>query len=166
MPQCWHQTDFASKSEPEPEQWIEGVITDLGGDNPKATGMAIKRLQTILDSLDQSSGMAMQIYWSYIAMATDASIPSPSQLALHHIAKLTGNVLFKLFSYPRLALAVLQSIMSTLLEEQIRRIVGFALKPDKHGVCHFCDREQLFKGLHALIIRILDKADRTRAFYH
>ncbi|KAJ1941136.1 hypothetical protein FBU59_003588, partial [Linderina macrospora] len=187
MPQYRRQADFAAMSEPEREQWIEGIIADLSGDDPKATEMAIERLQAILDSLDYQptsisgqsspgvthirrnisnivSGLAMQVRWSYTTMTTDPSISSPFQTTLHRIRKLTNNVLLELFSDPRLALAVPQGTLNTLLEELIRRIVDPALKAGDPGMSHFRDRDQLFKGLNALIVKILDRADRTGVF--
>ncbi|ORX65235.1 ARM repeat-containing protein [Linderina pennispora] len=140
MPQYRRQADFASMSEPEREH----------GDDPKATEMAIERLQAILDSLDHPSGNESRFNSPGVAHIRHniSNIVSgmAMQSTLHRIRKLTNNVLLELFSDPRLALAVPQSTLSTLLEELIRRIVDPALKSGEPGASHFRDREQLFKG--------------------
>ncbi|KAJ1956902.1 hypothetical protein GGI12_005183, partial [Dipsacomyces acuminosporus] len=120
------------------------------------------------------SAISMQLRWAYTTTSTDPSMQSPIQVTLGRIRKTTLGLLIDIFSDPRLALWVSQDAMQTLLEELIRRLVDPMLKQSSRlrgsapgagaGRGMIANAEQLSKAINTIVIKILDKADRTTVY--
>ncbi|KAJ2746596.1 hypothetical protein GGI20_001245 [Coemansia sp. BCRC 34301] len=187
-------TDFSRWSKLDREQWMEGVVADLSSDDPKAAEKAMERFQGLLEMVEPpssgpdayvhtivldsirksvgniSSALAVQLRWAFTTTSTDPSTVSPFQTMLANIRKLSLHLLAGLFDDRRLAQCVREDALLTVVEEMIRRLVDPLLKRDEDadsneaargGVPNF---EWATKNLNSIVVKILDKADRTAVY--
>ncbi|KAJ1837495.1 hypothetical protein LPJ57_011408, partial [Coemansia sp. RSA 486] len=148
-------------SEPEREEWMQGIIADLSGDDPKASEKAIDRFASLLETVPRPSdrekmdpqlyisqagpahyhirknldslvsAIAMQIRWAYTTTSTDLSMQSPFQSTLNLIRRSALEVLIQVFSNIYFAMWIRLDAVQTLIEELVYRAVDPMLKPSR-----------------------------------
>ncbi|KAJ2690958.1 hypothetical protein IWW39_000317 [Coemansia spiralis] len=185
--------DFARWSKLDREQWMEGVVADLSSDDSKAAEKAMERLQGLLDIIEPptagaeayahtpvldsirknvgniTSALAVQLRWAFTTTSTDPSMVSPFQSMLINIRKLSLHLLLGIFDDRRLAQCVREDALLTVVEEMIRRLVDPLLKRDDDADSKVArgsvpNYEWATKSLNAIVVKILDKADRTTVY--
>ncbi|KAJ2873191.1 hypothetical protein GGH93_003409 [Coemansia aciculifera] len=186
--------DFSRWSKLDREQWMEGVVADLSSDDSKAAEKAMERLQGLLDIIEPhaagpeayvhtpvldsirknvgniTSALAVQLRWAFTTTSTDPSMVSPFQAMLINIRKLSLHLLLGIFDDRRLAQCVREDALLTVVEEMIRRLVDPLLKRDEDADGNKAARgsvpnyEWATKSLNAIVVKILDKADRTTVY--
>ncbi|KAJ2423881.1 hypothetical protein GGF41_002970, partial [Coemansia sp. RSA 2531] len=186
--------DFPRWSKLDREQWMEGVVADLSSDDSKAAEKAMERLQGLLDIVEPhiagseayvhtpvldairknvgniTSALAVQLRWAFTTTSTDPSMVSPFQALLVNIRKLSLHLLLGIFDDRRLAQCVREEALLTVVEEMIRRLVDPLLKRDEDADGNKAARgsapnyEWATKSLNAIVVKILDKADRTTVY--
>ncbi|KAJ2825407.1 hypothetical protein FBU31_003726, partial [Coemansia sp. 'formosensis'] len=186
--------DFSRWSKLDREQWMEGVVADLSSDDSKAAEKAMERLQGLLDIIEPhaagpeayvhtpvldsirksvgniTSALAVQLRWAFTTTSTDPSMVSPFQAMLINIRKLSLHLLLGIFDDRRLAQCVREDALMTVVEEMIRRLVDPLLKRDEDADGNKAARgsvpnyEWATKSLNAIVVKILDKADRTTVY--
>ncbi|KAJ2704078.1 hypothetical protein FB645_003553 [Coemansia sp. IMI 203386] len=154
-------SDFPSMSEPEREEWMQGIIADLSGDDPKASEKAIDRFASLLETVPRPSdrekmdpqlyinqagpahyhirknldslvsAIAMQIRWAYTTTSTDLSMQSPFQSTLNLIRRSALEVLIQVFGNIYFAMWIRLDAIQTLIEELVYRAVDPMLKPSR-----------------------------------
>ncbi|KAJ2737013.1 hypothetical protein IW152_000276 [Coemansia sp. BCRC 34962] len=185
--------DFSRWSKLDREQWMEGVVADLSSDDSKAAEKAMERLQGLLDIIEPpavgseayahtpvldsvrknvgniTSALAVQLRWAFTTTSTDPSMVSPFQAMLINIRKLSLHLLLGIFDDRRLAQCVREDALLTVVEEMIRRLVDPLLKRDEDADSKATrgsvpNYEWATKSLNAIVVKILDKADRTTVY--
>ncbi|KAJ1659507.1 hypothetical protein GGF38_004066, partial [Coemansia sp. RSA 25] len=129
----------------------------------------------VLDSISKNIGsiasaLAVQLRWAFTTTSTDPSMVSPFQAMLINIRKLSLHLLLGIFDDRRLAQCVREGALLTVVEEMIRRLVDPLLKRDEDADGSQAARgsapnyEWATKSLNAIVVKILDKADRTTVY--
>ncbi|KAJ2784578.1 hypothetical protein H4R18_001043 [Coemansia javaensis] len=164
---------------------VAAAVADLRSDDPSAAEAALEQLQHQLDAggaalaaVRRSAGdictaVTGQLHWAY--STTDSS-------ALEHararMRKATVGLLINVFGDARLAAWVPQPAVQVLLDELMQRLADPALsasqRPEDEMTMqqqqHYHDYnvipggDQLVKAINSLVLKILDRADRTAVF--
>ncbi|KAJ1918536.1 hypothetical protein H4219_002550 [Mycoemilia scoparia] len=168
----WQPTPSA---EPEctEEQYLEGIIADLSGDDPRSAVDALDQLQRFVAESDSSRdviasqinyllpAVRLQMRWAF-ATTIDPSSSSPMRQTLARLRKATIATLIDVFVDKSLAESAGSEAVSQVLDELLRRLVDPVLNDSKEGDSPLIDdAAQLSQAMNSLVMRILENADRT-----
>ncbi|KAJ2012160.1 hypothetical protein IWW57_006400, partial [Coemansia sp. S610] len=150
---------------------LQGLLDII---EPPTAGAEAYAHTPVLDSIRKNVGnitsaLAVQLRWAFTTTSTDPSMVSPFQSMLINIRKLSLHLLLGIFDDRRLAQCVREDALLTVVEEMIRRLVDPLLKRDDDADSKVArgsvpNYEWATKSLNAIVVKILDKADRTTVY--
>ncbi|KAJ1674503.1 hypothetical protein EV182_003147 [Spiromyces aspiralis] len=174
----YHHQDQTSAPSPSEEQWIEGIIADLSGDDPRAVVDALDQLQQFLSEKSSDTqglvvrhindllpAVRLQMRWAF-ATTTDPESASPLHATLNRLRKATVGTLIDVFKGDsRLGKHANEESVSQVLDELLRRLVDPVLTESTTSDAPLIeDALQLTKAMNSLVMRILENADRTTVY--
>ncbi|KAJ2711741.1 hypothetical protein H4R19_003100 [Coemansia spiralis] len=155
---------------------VAAAVADLHSEDPRTAEAAIEQLQVMLDTNgpalahvqrsvgDICTAVTGLLHWAYAT--ADASAMEASRA---RIRKATVGLLIDIFGDARLAPSAPQAAVQVVLDELMQRLADPLLSAsqrsgDDHPQGAIPNGEQLVKAVNALILKILDRADRTAVF--
>ncbi|KAJ2909127.1 hypothetical protein GGI21_002193 [Coemansia aciculifera] len=169
--------DLSSDDSKAAEKAMERLQSLIDIVEPASSGPDAYMHTPVLDSIRNNIGsitsaLAVQLRWAFTTTTTDPSMVSPFQAMLSNIRKLSLHLLLGIFDDRRLAQCVREDALLTVVEEMIRRLVDPLLKRDvdddgdqgARGSSAPPNFEWATKSLNGIVVKILDKADRTTVY--
>ncbi|KAJ2801685.1 hypothetical protein H4R20_003580, partial [Coemansia guatemalensis] len=172
--------DFATLGEAARAQWMSAVVADVGSSDARTAEAAIERLQALLSTADREADDASpalahirrhmpaicaagtsQLHRAYTQPAAHTSAP------LGRLRKATVSLLLDIFTDSRLALWAPTAAVHALLDELVHRLADpqlSARRPAGVAATLIPDADQLVKAINTLVVKILDRADRTAVY--
>ncbi|PIA19092.1 ARM repeat-containing protein [Coemansia reversa NRRL 1564] len=172
--------DFATLGNAARTQWMTKAVAEVGGGDANAAEAAIERLQALLSTADRTvddaspvlthmrshipaicaAGTA-QLHRAYTGPGARTSAP------LGRLRKAIVSLLLDVFADPRLALWAPPRAVNALLDQLVHRLADPQLSTRHQptvATALLPDADQLAKAINTLVVRILDRADRTAVY--
>ncbi|KAJ1736301.1 hypothetical protein LPJ61_000085 [Coemansia biformis] len=171
-----YQADPAMPAGDSEREWlVAAAVADLRREEPRAAESAIERLQAALDTSgpalthmrrsvgDICTAVTGPLRWAYSTTDT-----SPLEALRARMRKATVGLLIGIFSDARLAPWVPQVAVQVVLDELMQRLADPLLCANQWSPDHSHDGipngDQLVKAVNSLMLKILDRADRTAVY--
>ncbi|KAJ2615176.1 hypothetical protein H4S08_001359 [Coemansia sp. RSA 1365] len=171
--------DFATLGNAARTQWMTKAIAEVGGSDARVAEAAIERLQELLSTADRTLDDAspvlthMRSHIPAICAAGTAQLHraytgpgARTSASLGRLRKTIVSLLLDVFSDPRLALWAPPRAVSALLDQLVHRLADPQLSTRHQAVATALlpEADQLVKAINTLVVKILDRADRTAVY--
>ncbi|KAJ2084393.1 hypothetical protein H4R24_000023 [Coemansia sp. RSA 988] len=172
--------DFAGLGDAARTQWMSAVIKDVGSGDARTAETAIERLEALLSTADREANDSspvlahMRRHISAICAAGTSQLhraythsAAHTSAALGRLRKATASLLLDIFTDSRLALWVPPPAVHALLDELVHRLADPQLSARRLAgatTTLIPDADQLVKAINILVVKILDRADRTAVY--
>ncbi|KAJ2649380.1 hypothetical protein IWW40_003227 [Coemansia sp. RSA 1250] len=133
-----------------------GVAAAISGMRSADAAMAMERMHALVRALDSETAKALQAQMGALCEASAVVLKRASASASDGLRRSLLALLMDVFGEQRLALWAPQSGVRELLRGLVATLVDPRLSPNASA-----DGAQLHRAVNALMVRILDRSDRT-----